>query len=218
MGTVLAVFDWNFLVDYLNRGGVIMVPLVLVSLLMWTAILYRLLILKQLYQRNATAQQALQWLQAGTAPPPGYCGITAQLVTVIIQLRATEVQPGGQLDSHILDEAVMVVGSGLVRGLTLIGVLAAIAPLLGLLGTVLGMIGTFDTIALFGTGNARAMAGGISQALITTQTGLLIAIPGLYMRNFLQRRVDNLSQRLESLRFYLQRGIATLEHGELGAQ
>lgn len=106
----------------------------------------------------------------------------------------------------------MAVSHDLERGLALIGVLAAIAPLLGLLGTVVGMITTFNSIALFGTGNARAMAGGISEALITTQTGLLIAIPGLYMRNFLQRRAGNLKHQVESLALSLKR---QLTHGGL---
>jgi biopolymer transport protein ExbB len=65
------------------------------------------------------------------------------------------------------------------RSLAVIGVLAAMAPLMGLLGTVTGMITTFDILAIFGTGNVKAMAGGISESLITTQTGLIVAIPGL---------------------------------------
>ena len=69
-----------------------------------------------------------------------------------------------------------------------------VAPLMGLLGTVIGMIETFDVISLFGTGNAKAMAGGISVALVTTQSGLVVAIPGLFVSGFLARR----SRRLES--------------------
>jgi len=197
----------NLLVDYLSRGGVVMLPLVAVSLLMWGVIIYRLLILKQLYQHNITLSQAGEWLRCGQ-PPAGLKsrGITSQLVIAFLCRRSGE----PHLDRYVLDEALLVVGAELERGLTLVGVLAAIAPLLGLLGTVLGMIGTFDTIAVFGTGNARAMAGGISQALITTQTGLLIAIPGLYMRNFLQRRAANLHHRLESLGIYLKRHLMTL--------
>lgn len=85
--------------------------------------------------------------------------------------------------------------------------MAAVSPLFGLLGTVIGMITTFDIISIFGTGNARAMAGGISQALITTQTGLLIAIPGFYMRNFLSGRVENLKRRIASTGIHLKRYV-----------
>ena len=93
------------------------------------------------------------------------------------------------------------------RGLTPIGVLAAVAPLLGLLGTVLGMIQTFDVIAFFGTGNARALAGGISVALITTQTGLLVAIPGLIMANRLARRAEALRTGLDEAAAALARHL-----------
>ncbi len=200
----------NSLIDYLSRGGVIMLPLVAVSLLMWGVIIYRLVILRQLYQHNVSPVQAGAWLRAGKLPDQlEKRGITTLLMVAFMHRRSGE----PYLDRYVLDEALMVVGSELERGLTLVGVLAAIAPLLGLLGTVLGMIGTFDTIAVFGTGNARAMAGGISQALITTQTGLLIAIPGLYMRNFLQRRAANLHHRLESLGMLLKRDLMTVAQG-----
>jgi biopolymer transport protein ExbB len=69
------------------------------------------------------------------------------------------------------------------------------------------MIATFDVLAVFGTGNAKAMAGGISEALITTQTGLLVAIPGLYMKGFLDRRARNLKQRISAAGLYLRRQL-----------
>jgi len=195
------------LIDYLSRGGVIMLPLIAVSLLMWGVIIYRRIMLRQLYQHQVSPQQAGAWLRAGDVPAQmPQQGITALLMATFMRRRSGE----PRLDRYVMDEAIMVVDNELERGLTLIGVLAAIAPLLGLLGTVLGMIGTFDTIAVFGTGNARAMAGGISQALITTQTGLLIAIPGLYMRNFLQRRAANLHQHLESLGLALKRDLLSV--------
>ncbi|MDY0189438.1 MAG: MotA/TolQ/ExbB proton channel family protein [Desulfuromonas sp.] len=197
----------SMLIDYFSRGGVIMLPLIAVSLLMWGVIIYRLIMLRQLYRHQVSPQQAGAWLRAGEVPAQmPQQGITALLMAAFMRRRSGE----PRLDRYVMDEAIMVVDSELERGLTLIGVLAAIAPLLGLLGTVLGMIGTFDTIAVFGTGNARAMAGGISQALITTQTGLLIAIPGLYMRNFLQRRAANLHQHLESLGLALKRDLLSV--------
>lgn len=201
------VSQLHSLVDYLSRGGVIMLPLIAVSLLMWGVIIYRLVLLNQLYRHDISPAQAGSWLRAGMVPEDLQTrGMTTVLMVVFMRLRSGE----PRLDRHVLDEALLVVGAELERGLTLIGVLAAIAPLLGLLGTVLGMIGTFDTIAVFGTGNARAMAAGISQALITTQTGLLIAIPGLYMRNFLQRRAANLHHRLESLGMALKRDMLSM--------
>lgn len=69
------------------------------------------------------------------------------------------------------------------------------------------MIGTFDILSVFGTGNAKGMAGGISEALITTQTGLLVAIPGLYMKGYLDRRAHNLQQRAARAGYHLRRQI-----------
>ena len=73
--------------------------------------------------------------------------------------------------------------------LPLIQMLVAICPLLGLLGTVTGMMEVFDIIGMLGTGNARAMASGISKATIPTMAGMVVAIPGLYFRVELQRNI-----------------------------
>ena len=72
--------------------------------------------------------------------------------------------------------------------------LAAVAPLMGLLGTVVGMIGTFQAITLFGAGDPKLMAGGISQALVTTVLGLSAAIPLLLSHSFLSSRATHLSK------------------------
>jgi biopolymer transport protein ExbB len=73
--------------------------------------------------------------------------------------------------------------------LPLIKLLVTLCPLLGLLGTVTGMMEVFDIIAVLGTGNARAMASGISKATIPTMAGMVVAIPGLYFRIGLQREI-----------------------------
>jgi len=80
-----------------------------------------------------------------------------------------------------LDEAILRETPKLERGLTLIKIISAVAPLMGLLGTVTGMILTFQAITLFGTGDPKMMANGISQALITTALGLTVAIPTLLL-------------------------------------
>jgi hypothetical protein len=86
------------------------------------------------------------------------------------------------LEAAFLDEL-----PRLQRSLGLLATLAGIAPLLGLLGTVSGMIATFATISQLGTGNPRLLSGGISQALITTQLGLIVAIPLLLAHAWLRR-------------------------------
>lgn len=82
-------------------------------------------------------------------------------------------------------------------GLGFLKIIAAVAPLLGLLGTVTGMIITFQSIVLFGAGDPKMMAGGISQALVTTVQGLSVAIPTLLLHNFVQTRAKFISETLE---------------------
>jgi biopolymer transport protein ExbB len=96
-----------------------------------------------------------------------------------------------------LDEAVLVELPKLERGHNFIKLLAAVAPLLGLLGTVTGMILTFQSISLFGNGDPKLMAGGISQALMTTVLGLVAAIPLLFGHSFVNSLARNLIQRLD---------------------
>lgn len=93
-----------------------------------------------------------------------------------------------------LDEVIFKDLAELRKGLSTIKVMAAIAPLMGLLGTVTGMIGTFQAITLFGTGDPKLMAGGISQALITTVQGLIVAIPLLLSSNMLSSRAQQLGK------------------------
>ncbi len=95
-----------------------------------------------------------------------------------------------------LEEAIFKEVANIRKGLPLIKVLAAIAPLMGLLGTVTGMIGTFQAITLFGTGDPKLMAGGISQALVTTVLGLVAAIPLLLSHSLLTSRATQLAKVL----------------------
>ena len=83
------------------------------------------------------------------------------------------------------------------KSISTIKLLAAVAPLLGLLGTVVGMIGTFQAITLFGTGDPKLMAGGISQALVTTMLGLIAAVPLLFVHNQLDTRSREIIQIIE---------------------
>lgn len=83
------------------------------------------------------------------------------------------------------------------RNLSLLKIIAAIAPLLGLLGTVTGMIVTFQAITLFGAGDPKLMANGISQALVTTVLGLSVAIPTLLLHNIVQTRAKRITDILE---------------------
>ncbi len=102
---------------------------------------------------------------------------------------------------EVMKESIQEAGSHVVhemeRYLDTLGTIAAITPLLGLLGTVMGMIKVFASIMAEGTGNASVLAGGISEALITTAAGLVVAIPALAMHRFFQRHIDTIVVELE---------------------
>ncbi|MEM6302624.1 MAG: MotA/TolQ/ExbB proton channel family protein [Pseudomonadota bacterium] len=104
---------------------------------------------------------------------------------------------GRDVMKESIEEAARHVVHELERYLNTLGTIAAIAPLLGLLGTVVGMIRVFAEIMSQGTGNASALAGGISEALITTAAGLCVAIPALVMHRYFTGRIDAIVVELE---------------------
>lgn len=93
------------------------------------------------------------------------------------------------------------------RGLPLIAIASATAPLLGLLGTVTGMMETFRLITVFGTGDAKSLASGISEALITTEFGLVVAIPALIAHSLLSRKVQGIKSVMEMTSLAFLNGI-----------
>ncbi|MFP8966068.1 MotA/TolQ/ExbB proton channel family protein [Pokkaliibacter sp. CJK22405] len=105
---------------------------------------------------------------------------------------------GRDVMKESIEEAAAQVVHELERYLSTLGSIAGIAPLLGLLGTVIGMIKIFAQITQAGSGNTAMLAGGISEALLTTATGLVIAIPAVFCHRMLQRRVDTLVVDMEA--------------------
>ncbi len=102
-----------------------------------------------------------------------------------------------QTQESVLQEAILNQLPKVERGMAVLAVLGAVAPLLGLLGTVTGMIDTFRVITLYGTGDPKLMSGGISEALVTTELGLAVAIPIMLLHTFLSRRVDHIVGDME---------------------
>ena len=104
---------------------------------------------------------------------------------------------GRDVMKESISEAASHVVHDLEKYLNSLGTVAAIAPLLGLLGTVVGMIDVFTQITTVGTGNANALAGGISEALLTTAAGLIVAIPALVMHRYYTGLIDTIVVDLE---------------------
>lgn len=137
------------------------------------------------FSRRALDKQA-RTKEAGNKNPLGRLKLVAAASS-----DESETSLGMRLDEQLAAESSM-----LHRGLASVAVIAAVSPLLGLLGTVTGMIETFQSITLFGTGDPKLMSGGISQALVTTQLGLAVAIPLVLFHSLLTGRANRLVERL----------------------
>lgn len=190
------------LLEFAKTGGWVMVPVGITSLLMWTLIGERLYTYRRLGRRDIPIQHAVHAVQGAPVNHFGH-GLRATLVRNFVRKRTGETD----LDKRILRECAMRIEPAIDRNLAVIAVLASIAPLLGLLGTVSGMITTFVVIAELGTGNARPLAGGISEALVATQAGLLVAIPGLFASVALRRRAEKLGHSLDQTTLLLQHHV-----------
>ncbi|MEM7199683.1 MAG: MotA/TolQ/ExbB proton channel family protein [Planctomycetota bacterium] len=179
--------------DTVLAGGPVMVPLAIVALAALALILERLFYLSRVGSAGRLARKVVAHAEAGRFDEAtSLCHRrrtpTTRALAACIESRGSGVQ--AMEDS--VQEAILHEMPRLERFLPTIGILASVAPLLGLLGTVTGMILTFEMIATLGSGNPRIMAGGISQALITTAAGLVVAIPIVLMHSLLSGRVDRL--------------------------
>lgn len=189
---------WRLL-EFAKTGGWVMVPVGATSVLMWTLIGERLMTFRGLTRRDIGIQDAVHAVQGLPVNHFGD-GLRATLVRNFVRKRTGD----RDLDRRLLRETAMTLRPAIDRNLAVIAVLCSIAPLLGLLGTVSGMIATFTVIASVGTGNARPLAGGISEALVATEAGLLVAIPGLLMSVALARRANKIAHHLDQTTLLLE--------------
>jgi len=179
-----------------------MVPHILTSVWMWALILERMFYFRRMGRSDLSLGEAVEALKIQGTPLKTK-GLRSRIVNNFLKRRTGR----NRLDKSLIEHGAMQERLMLKRNLSVIAILAAVAPLFGLLGTVTGMMTTFDVIGIFGTGNAKAMAGGISEALITTQSGLLVAIPGLFMSEMLNRRNNRLEGSLDELVLTLKRYV-----------
>ena len=187
------------MLDLVHSGGWLMVPIILCSI-----------------AATAIVGERLWSLQRERVAPAGLVAKVWALVRAgeLTEERVRElhresplgrilaaVLVSGEFDREAMKESIEDVGRHVVhelkRYLDTLGTIAAITPLLGLLGTVIGMIRVFGVITAQGVGEPRLLAGGISEALITTAAGLTVAIPSLLFHRFLRGRVDELVLTME---------------------
>lgn len=182
------------MVEHFQAGGDIMIPLMLLSLIMWTLAIVKTIRFLRDRRKEATPVRCMELFQGEASVCKA--GL-AQWQWDILSQYMDERCEDPELNRDMLDAIRVRQEFKAMRYIGTILILAAIAPLLGLLGTVTGMITTFDVISQFGTGNARALASGISEALVTTQSGLVVAVPGLILGGLLFRRAEKLKSRME---------------------
>jgi biopolymer transport protein ExbB len=172
------------LAERINQGGLVGYFIIFIGLLGLALSLWRLLILRQ------DGQAINQQLTTDIVSQDNALG---RILSVHNEHDAMDTE----LLELKIDEAILKEVPKLEKYHSIIKVFAAIAPLLGLLGTVVGMIVTFQALTLFGTGDPKLMAGGISQALVTTMLGLIVAIPLVFLHSVLTSWSGTLIEVLE---------------------
>jgi biopolymer transport protein ExbB len=185
--------------ELVQAGGWLMIPIILCSIIAAAICVERFWTLRssQVAPKNLLAQ-VWSWIKNNEMDQRRLRELRAHSpLGQILAAGISNHRRGRELMKESIEEVANHVVHELERYLNTLGTVAAISPLLGLLGTVIGMIKVFTSIQLEGTGNAAALAGGISEALITTAAGLTVAIPSLFFYRYFQRKVDELVINME---------------------
>lgn len=163
-------FDLIDLMQYIDRGGFIVYILIFLNIVGWSIMLFKIYQLSFMkYKKAYIVQKTLESIKP---------------ISPTFQLKILH----NSIDTHI---------KALESGLNIVKIIAIISPLLGLLGTVVGVLDAFDSIASKGLGEASVFASGISVALITTIAGLIVAIPHLIGYNYFIGRLDKIEVDIE---------------------
>lgn len=202
--------------EIVKAGGIVMVPLILCSILALAITLERLWTLRgQKVVPEELTDKVWRWVENRTLSDK-------QIGALQLHSPLGRVLAAGLSNRHrdrtlmmeAIDDAGRHVLHDLERYLNTLGTIASVSPLLGLLGTVTGMIRTFKSITIAGVGTPSAMAGGIAEALITTAAGLIVAIPALVAYRYLRGRVEGLVIEMEKEALKLVQAIDRT-HGTL---
>ncbi|MBW2367593.1 MAG: MotA/TolQ/ExbB proton channel family protein [Deltaproteobacteria bacterium] len=186
--------------EKLEVGGILMWPILFVAALAFIFMIERLIVLgstkantdKIMGQLNDLAEKG-KWKEARDV-----CELNSRTPTCrMLNSAIKHIGDAQEVLEGALQEAILREMPRLERFLPTLSILAMVSPLLGLLGTVTGMINVFQVITVSGTGDPRMLSGGISEALLTTQFGLIVAVPIMLVHHFLERRVDKIANDME---------------------
>ena len=186
--------------SYFDKGGPIMWPLLLLSVLGVTVAIWRWMAIRAATQNIPSLLSSLRerLLAYDTDGAVQVCDRHPGPVSNIVRAGLLKFgRPKDEVELSLQDASAHELAV-LERGLPLLATIAMVAPLLGFLGTVTGMINSFDALASVGLNNPAAVASGISEALITTAAGLIIAIPVQMAYNYFLTRVNGTVRSMES--------------------
>ncbi len=206
-------------ITFLSKGGIMMIPLFLCSILGLMIVIEKIFSLRRdkilipeiisvvdSINSNQDIKLATTICQKNKGPLPNIILIGLQNQTLPMDDFKELITDEGRQQVRILE-----------RGLPVLETVAGVSPLLGLLGTVLGMIKVFNVISTQGTGQASLLAGGISEALITTATGLFIGIPMLVAFNYFTDRAENFIMDIEKYSTRLLQKIRNINNNLLSS-
>lgn len=212
------ILEWAW--EKIVEGGPLMIPIGILSVVLWYRIIERALWFRREERLSCNIMegvlQGMAFEDFSRNLPKGWSETClGTLVREVLDLHQTA--PLEFIHGRIRE--VLIASEGLrSKFLSSISALATAAPLLGLLGTVSGMISTFKVITHAGREDMTGMAGGISQALITTQAGLLVALPAVFLCGVLARKADVLGVHLEAAASELKRILGGREKSGMGGE
>ncbi len=191
----------NTPLDLFKKGGAWIWPIVAVALVSLICAILKFIQLSKIKNpKSGWLSGLLEHVREGNLEEVGgTCGELKHPVGLVVQKALTGMHRGADVVEEIIYEQMIDVQSKQQKWLPFIAVTAAIAPLLGLLGTVSGMITTFTGLSVVGTSDPKLLSGGISEALVTTLFGLVVAIPALVLHSLLSRRSQGIVETTEKI-------------------
>jgi len=186
-------------IEHIKKGGPVMIPILLMAL---AAMVVGILKWLQLARVRMPSSRRLEALYAALRKGDAETSATSIMAMPgptgeMLKAGFEHVGEPKELVEEVMFERMLETRLKLQSFLPFVAMSASAAPLLGLLGTVTGMINTFKLITVFGSGDAKTLSGGISEALITTEFGLIVAIPSLFLYAFLSRKSRRLIDKME---------------------
>ncbi len=186
--------------EILVKGGPLVYVILVFSIIGLTVIIERLIYFLKVEKGDykKLREQLKGFVQKNDiSGAKAVCSLSSNSVSRVLNVILENAKQDRKVLEEKIKEVVLERITVLERFMWLLKITAHVTPLLGLLGTVTGMMKTFNVIASQGVGNPEMLAGGISEALITTATGLCVAIPALVLYNYFDRKIDNTISEME---------------------